>query len=313
MCYKRFILTLFSLFIISNLFCQEKIKINKVCCYYDERVATELYTFKADEDINAALNLITSASGLTQNYKVIAANVPNACATLIYNKKSNSFERYIIYNQTFIYNITNKVNYWASICILAHEVGHHLNGHSLLPGGSRPNIELEADKFSGFVLAKLGASLEEAQSAIQSLASEFSSSTHPPRSARLAAIANGWYQNHQQTKKESTDSSESLSIIGRSIKIGGLEIAQFDFPNLMTLKEAKIACSKLGNGWRLPTIIELNLMYNNRYRINNLILKGVDSMYRSSSEECIYFGNGVGSGNTYSVDTGEELSVRAVR
>ena len=36
--------------------------------------------------------------------------------------------------------------------LLAHEVGHHLNGHTIHRGGSTPELELEADEFAGFIL-----------------------------------------------------------------------------------------------------------------------------------------------------------------
>lgn len=38
--------------------------------------------------------------------------------------------------------------------------------------------------------------MDEAQSAINAIVSEKSSLTHPGKSARLAAIANGWYGNN---------------------------------------------------------------------------------------------------------------------
>lgn len=200
---KRKILLLFLLnFIIFNVFCQKQINIGKSCSYYGEKMPTQAYTFSSDNEAEAALKLITDASGLSPNFTIVAGNVPNACATMIYNAKTKELERYIVYNQTFMYNISQKINYWASISILAHEVGHHLNGHSLQLGGSRPSLELEADKFSGFILAKLGATLDDAQSAINSLVSEQGSATHPPKSARLAAIANGWYKNGQELSNE---------------------------------------------------------------------------------------------------------------
>lgn len=95
----------------------------------------------SDNEAASILKLITEASGLALNFKILASDIPNAAAAIIHN------QRYILYNQTFIYNINQRVNYWASISILAHEVGHHLNSHSLVPGGSRPSLELEADKF----------------------------------------------------------------------------------------------------------------------------------------------------------------------
>ena len=67
-------------------------------------------------------------------------------------------KRYIIYNSNFM-KIANEIsnNSWSSISILAHEIGHHLQGHTLNNNGSRPAIELEADKFSGFVLGAVTA------------------------------------------------------------------------------------------------------------------------------------------------------------
>lgn len=100
--------------------------------------------------------------------------------------------RYIIYDNKFLTNIKNKTRTdWASISILAHEVAHHLNGHTIDGTGSRPDKELESDEFSGFILAKLGSSLIESQSAINSVASDYQSSTHPNKYSRLEAIKKG--------------------------------------------------------------------------------------------------------------------------
>jgi hypothetical protein len=56
-------------------------------------------------------------------------------------------------------------------------------------------------------------------------------------------------------------------IIGNSIMIGNLEIAQNDFNTTLTWYNAKEKCQQLGNGWRLPTIDELEILYNNKDRI----------------------------------------------
>lgn len=191
---------------------QSKLNIHYACSYYGEKNPTNVYTFTSDNDAQSALKMITDASGLSANFRLVAANVPNAAAVIFNN------QRYILYNQTFMYNISQKINYWASISILAHEVGHHLNGHSLIPGGSRPGLELEADKFSGFILGRLGATLSEAQSAINNLISESGSLTHPGRSARLAAIANGWYQN--TSNRNTLNASTSIQNL-RPIDISG--------------------------------------------------------------------------------------------
>ena len=73
-------------------------------------------------------------------------------------------------------------------------------------GGSSPPKEIEADYFSGYVMAKLGATLNEANAAMEQIASPTASATHPAKAARLNAITNGWNyaKGLTQTTKGST-------------------------------------------------------------------------------------------------------------
>lgn len=160
------------------------------CSYYGEAMNNSVYGFNSSQEADNIIETILSNVGLKKNFQINAANVPNAAAVI------NGSTRYILYSQSFIGQVNSMTNSrWASISILAHEIGHHLNGHTLESTGSRPSIELEADEFSGFVLAKMGATLAEAQLAMNTIASENSvSSTHPVKSARLEAIAVGWYK-----------------------------------------------------------------------------------------------------------------------
>jgi hypothetical protein len=136
---------------------------------------------------------IIEVVGLQPRFQVQEADVENAAA-VIYGG-----QRYILYNRQFLAAVNNAVKTdWAAISILAHEIGHHLNGHTLSRGGSNPSDELEADEFSGFVLRKMGASLAESQAAINLLSQERSSHTHPGRSVRLASISKGWHNADEQ-------------------------------------------------------------------------------------------------------------------
>ena len=131
---------------------------------------------------------IMTVVGLKPRFEVLAsAEVDNAAAVILYGK------RYILYNPRFLEAVNNAAQTnWAGVSILAHEIGHHLNGHTLSSRGSNLPDELEADEFSGFVLRKMGASLADAQAAMDLLAEEEASQTHPGRSARLASIGAGW-------------------------------------------------------------------------------------------------------------------------
>ena len=77
-----------------------------------------------------------------------------------------------------------------------------------------------------------------------------------------------------------TKNFNSIDIIGKPIKIGNLEVAQNDFPNVMNWDDAIKACQSLGNGWRLPNKDELNLLYQNKYKIG-----GFATLYYWSSTE----------------------------
>ena len=60
------------------------------------------------------------------------------------------------------------------------------------------------------------------------------------------------------------------SIIGNTTKIGNIEIAQYDFTQEMNLYQAEKACKSLGIGWRLPTLSESKIIFQNKSRISNL-------------------------------------------
>jgi len=149
--------------------------------------STDLPFFDNSEDAEKIVERIMNVMGLESNFKIKEARVANVEA------KIRHHQRYILFNPDFV-NQVNRVtqNKWASIFILAHEVGHHLEGHTLLDISSRPDIELEADQFAGFVLCKMGASLKQAQLAMYYIANVEASKTHPGRADRLVAIQKGW-------------------------------------------------------------------------------------------------------------------------
>jgi hypothetical protein len=123
-----------------------------------------------------------------ENFQVREQNgINNAYATIIRN------QRFIVYDNRFLESLDRYAGTkWASISVLAHEMGHHYYNHMVNGTGSTPPKELEADFFSGYVMARMGASLEEAEAALSKIASPQASSTHPGRADRLNAIAKGW-------------------------------------------------------------------------------------------------------------------------
>jgi hypothetical protein len=165
----------------------ETIRTGNTCSYFGESIPENVTAFSSNREAESVIDRIVTASGLSRNFQIRAAGVPNAAAVIYGNA------RFILYNPLFIKEIRSSTGTeWAAISIMAHEVGHHLNGHTLTSGGSRPNLELEADYFSGFVLQKLGASMSDATVAMQKLGTSIATSTHPAKNDRLAAISSGW-------------------------------------------------------------------------------------------------------------------------
>jgi hypothetical protein len=123
-----------------------------------------------------------------ENFSIREQNgIRNAYATIINNT------RWIIYDNDFLEDIDAYTSTkWSSISVLAHEMGHHYFNHVVSSSGSTPPKEIEADNFSGFIMAKLGASLQQSLAAMQAIASDRASASHPAKKDRLEAISKGW-------------------------------------------------------------------------------------------------------------------------
>lgn len=123
-----------------------------------------------------------------ENFSIREQNgIQNAYATIINNA------RWIIYDNNFLEDIDAYTSTkWASISVLAHEMGHHYYNHVVTSSGSTPPKEIEADAFSGFMMARLGATLPQSVAAIQAIASDKASSSHPAKKDRVNAITKGW-------------------------------------------------------------------------------------------------------------------------
>jgi hypothetical protein len=134
------------------------------------------------------LNHMLDSIKWKENFNIREENgIRNAYATIIRNA------RWIIYDNNFLEDIDSySSTKWASISILAHEMGHHYYNHVISGQGSTPPKEIEADAFSGYVMQKLGANLNESLAAMNVIASDQASSSHPAKKDRLAAITRGW-------------------------------------------------------------------------------------------------------------------------
>jgi hypothetical protein len=89
-------------------------------------------------------------------------------------------------------------------------------------------------------------------------------------------LANEFSEKITEKIKESNN-----PIIGNTIKIQNIEVAEKDFPKEMNWEDAKKECENLGSGWRLPTKDELNILFQNKDKIGGFS----STNYWSSTED----------------------------
>ena len=182
-------------------------------------LAVQTNSFSTDTEADDALDRILNVIGASKNFVLTpCSEINNVIAT------SYKGIRYILYDKAFMRTINSRTNDWSSLTILAHEVGHHINGHALdltmYAGGvveakslaAKRKMELEADEFSAFIMAKLGAPLNKIESAISLISNDKddSYSTHPAKSKRLNAVRIGFNKagvNANQNNDYVTDNS----------------------------------------------------------------------------------------------------------
>ena len=131
-------------------------------------------------------------AGLPQNFVLYTgAKVANAAAVILVDKDGRG-KRALVCNEKFMRTAreASTEGNWAPVSIIAHEIGHHLAGHTLIAGDWQPRGELTADAFSGFILYKLGAKLGEASRAVITLAPKNNGALS--RDERLQAVRQGW-------------------------------------------------------------------------------------------------------------------------
>ena len=173
-------------------------QVNFACNFFDNSAkyipppAEGVSDEHAEKWMRSMINKIMDITGLQNRYQLKAMKDFNNCSAVCLNNNIGQ-ERFIQFDKAFLEAFQKRTNNrWFVFGVLAHEIGHHLNGHTLEGVGSRPNKEIEADEFAGFVMKKLGATLTEAQGIFSFLNATDGPPTHPVRAKRYAAIKRGW-------------------------------------------------------------------------------------------------------------------------
>ena len=164
-------------------------------------------SFRSVPEAEEVVECIAAESGTSPDTFVVRAGaVPNAAAAMLPRGCGNAgepCERALIYNPKFIADEASAEDgsgtKWGAVTVMAHEISHHLQGHTSKPGGSNVEDELQADEQAGWLLRRLGASQEQALALFRNVAAEEETETHPGREDRLTAVTNGWLRAQEES------------------------------------------------------------------------------------------------------------------
>ena len=251
---------------------------NGLCNFYGnsqtgEDICVRSGNYTNDVSVEKLVAQIVEKFGTKNAFLIIPCDrTPNAKATIDQNGRP-----YILYNLEFLKSVkslnftttsipSNMIN-WETISVLAHEIANHLNYHLVNshPDATFQSMELEADETTGFILYKLGATLDESQRAMRSSSLSIEGSyTHPPRALRLEVIRKGW----EKAENKITDIDGNQYDV---IKIG----------NQIWMKE-NLKVSKYRNGESIPTGLDDNAWLNTN--------KGAYAIYNNNNANNAIYG-----------------------
>ncbi len=146
-----------------------------------------IQTWDAHPTAIKSVHWITEITGILPNFEILEAKFRGGGTALAIMRGR---KRYIVYD-TKKFQWKNNEARWSDVAIVAHEVGHHLGGHLIARHDDDHKQELEADRYSGFAMAMLGATRKEALS-WTSILSKGGSKSHPGKSKRVNAVIEGW-------------------------------------------------------------------------------------------------------------------------
>lgn len=151
-------------------------------------------SFEAETEAISVFRDILAATGIpgVESRILIRASTETSNAFAGFMGKGPGRKRVIFYNATYVQQLKSKTgNYWAMVFVVAHEAAHHIMGHLEFEGENH-TVELEADRYAGFILARMGASHEDAVAAVRAFENKDATLTHPAVEQRVQMISLGW-------------------------------------------------------------------------------------------------------------------------
>ncbi len=198
----QFIL-LFVIFTISETFAQKSI------CKLTYEEFNFLECLLESPDVGAMdsqiIKIITEEIGIAPNFTLKnCPSIQNAIAVI--NPLQNN-SRYILFDMDFFKYVYRNYqeNKYAGLFVIAHELAHHINGHTISKNISSilelQKRELEADYFAGFILFKVGASEYDIIETLNKFPEPLDNySSHPRNSLRIKYALAGFFNEANKYK-----------------------------------------------------------------------------------------------------------------
>lgn len=165
--------------------------------FYDAKQCSKLGVTPGKRlvEVEEIFQSLLEHSGLQGNFYLC----PTSAFTMAFAFDASKLEKrvsvkgqYIGYDSSFMSRLRNEVDYWSVFAVLAHELAHHKLGHTLENRGSRPHIEIHADRMAGLLMQKSGASLNNTLTLPSLAFMQNGGKTHPTGAQRRVAFKGGW-------------------------------------------------------------------------------------------------------------------------
>ncbi|MDJ0683495.1 MAG: hypothetical protein QNJ84_02225 [Alphaproteobacteria bacterium] len=158
-----------------------------LCCYAARPDFKKTSALRAPDPLAlSATQAIIDLIGMRPVFHVHEADFNNGSVAFA---AVRTRERHVVYDAKW-FPFEEKGLGWYMVAILAHEIGHHIYGHTNGVGATRHRDELDADRFSGWAVARLGGAEEHALSFAPRLTLAATPS-HPARPDRIEAYREG--------------------------------------------------------------------------------------------------------------------------
>lgn len=189
---------IFIVLVISSL-TQAKVVFADSKYYYDSRQCSKLHETPSSRlvEVEEIFQNLLEYSGLKGKFYLCpVAFTSKAFATNAFSLegKVSIVGQFIGYDSGFINNLKKQTGYWGVTGVLAHELAHHILGHTHDGLGSQPKKELEADFIAGMLMELSGASLSNSMLLPSQPFLADGGLTHPDGKDRVIAFKKGWYK-----------------------------------------------------------------------------------------------------------------------